>query len=136
MVIHKLKGFFATHGIPSKVISDNGPQFSSQEFETFAKSWDFKHVTSSPLHSQGNGVAERCIQTVKKLFTKAKQSGSDPYISILEYRNSPLSCGKSPAQLLMSRELRSILPLTSGHLKPKVQNQKEIRNKIFGDKLE
>ncbi len=63
-VMHKLEGHFATHGIPLKVISDNAGQYTSQEFDRFCKDWDFEHVTSSPLHSQGNAVAERCIQTI------------------------------------------------------------------------
>jgi len=36
-------------------------------------------------------MAERCIQTVKKLLNKAKESGTDPYIAMLHYRNTPLS---------------------------------------------
>ncbi|XP_052783396.1 uncharacterized protein K02A2.6-like isoform X1 [Mya arenaria] len=134
-VIHKLKGYFATHGIPSKVISDNAGQYCSQEFDKFAREWDFEHVTSSPLHSQGNGVAERCIQTIKKIFTKSLQDNKDPYLAVLEYRNAPLSCGKSPVQLLMSRETRSILPVTRKHLEPKVQNRQEIKSKMSKSKI-
>ncbi|XP_052814250.1 uncharacterized protein K02A2.6-like [Mya arenaria] len=134
-VIHKLKGYFATHGIPSKVISDNAGQYCSQEFDKFVREWDFEHVTSSPLHSQGNGVTERCIQTIKKIFTKSLQDNKDPYLAVLEYRNAPLSCGKSPVQLLMSRETRSILPVTRKHLEPKVQNRHEIKSKMSKSKI-
>ena len=35
-VIHKMKAIFARHGIPQQVISDNGPQYSSEEFLQFA----------------------------------------------------------------------------------------------------
>ena len=38
-IIPYVKSAFARHGIPSEVISDNGPQYSSKEFESFAKSW-------------------------------------------------------------------------------------------------
>ena len=34
-VIEKLKPHMARHGIPDKIVSDNGPQFSSQEFKNF-----------------------------------------------------------------------------------------------------
>jgi transposase InsO family protein len=47
-VIQKLRVQFSRHGIPSKVISDNGPQFSSSDFADFAKTYEFVHVTSSP----------------------------------------------------------------------------------------
>lgn len=35
-VITKLKSHFARHGIPDVVVSDNGPQFSSDVFRQFA----------------------------------------------------------------------------------------------------
>ena len=57
-VIRKLPSHFARHGIPEVVVSDNGPQFASEDFATFATSWDFHHVTFSPGHPQSNGLAE------------------------------------------------------------------------------
>jgi hypothetical protein len=47
---------------------------------------------------------------------KAKADKRDPYLSLLEYRNTPVDNFKSPAQLLMSRRLRSILPSTNQQL--------------------
>lgn len=37
-IIHKMKAVFARHGIPQKVVSDNGPCYSSYEFHQFAES--------------------------------------------------------------------------------------------------
>jgi len=45
-VITKMKQHFAVHGIPSKLLSDNGPQFASREFKRFASGWSFEHVTN------------------------------------------------------------------------------------------
>ena len=64
-VIQQVKVIFARHGIPSTVISDNGPQFSSREFVLFSKSYKFVHNTSSPKHPQGNGEAERAVRTIR-----------------------------------------------------------------------
>ncbi|XP_046593873.1 uncharacterized protein K02A2.6-like [Neodiprion lecontei] len=47
-IINHLKNWFATHGIPKILESDNGPQFSSREFQEFRKTWYFQHRTSSP----------------------------------------------------------------------------------------
>jgi transposase InsO family protein len=133
-VIDKLKGFLSRHGIVQTLVSDNARQYTSQEFHEFAKKWDFEHRTSSPGYPQSNGLGERTVQTIKALFTKAKQAGTDPYLSLLEYRNSPLACGKSPAQLLMSRQLRSILPVTSNQLDPQVPLKSHVKSKISQNK--
>ena len=37
VVISVLKSLFSRYGIPEEVISDNGPQYASQEFCNFAK---------------------------------------------------------------------------------------------------
>lgn len=112
---------FARHGIPDEVVSDNGPQFGSAEFRTFTQRWEFLHSTSSPGYPQSNGQSERAIQTVKSLLKKAQESQSDPYIALLEYRNSPLDGVKlSPAQLLLGRRLRTRLPTSAQLLKPQL----------------
>ena len=65
-----VKSIFCRLGFPKKVISDNGPEFSSYEFSAFAKEWDFHHNPSSPRYSQSNGLVETTIQTVKKTLLK------------------------------------------------------------------
>lgn len=130
-VIRKLKAHFARMGVPSHFYSDNGPCYTSSLFEEFAKEWNFTHVTSSPLHPISNGLAEKMVGVVKSLFKKAKESGRDPLVAILEYRNTPLDCGFSPNQLLMSRRTRSIqLPMTDEQLKPVTVPSSTVRSKI------
>ena len=66
-------------------------------------------------------MSERAIQTIKNLLRKAFEDGNDPYIALLEYRNTAISGLKeSPAQLLMSRMLKSKLPTSASLLKPRV----------------
>ena len=119
-VISKLKMHFARYGIPEKITSDNGPQFSSEQFRTFAASWDINHVTSSPRYPQSNGMSEKAVQTAKRIMTKATESRTDPYIALLEYRNTPVDGAYTPVQLLMSRKTRSMVPALPSHLQPKI----------------
>jgi len=74
-VINKLKAHFARQGIPDIVFSDNGPQYTSKEFQQFSRLWEFQHKTSSPAHPQSNGKAESAVKTAKRLMQKAKISG-------------------------------------------------------------
>ena len=73
---------------------------------------------------------DNSVQTLKNLLIKAKQDHRDPYPGLLEYRNTPIDDVGSPAQLLMSRRLRSIIPTTEGQLKPKVLDPHKIKEKL------
>lgn len=124
-VIMNLKSIFARHGIPNVLVSDNGPPMNSHEFKRFMKDWQIEHVTSSPYLSRSNGLVERSIATIKNIFKKCKVDNTDPYIALLQYRNTPkenANISLSPAQLLMSRSLRTKLPVLESSLKPKVCN--------------
>ena len=121
--ITALKGIFARHGIPNKLIADNMP-FNSKKFHQFSKQCNFEVVTSSPTYPQSNGLAERNVQTVKKLLRKAKEGGNDEALALLELRNTPITgTPYSPAQLLMNRRLRGCLPLTVKALQPSVPKE-------------
>ena len=120
-----LKSIFARHGIPEKVISDNGPQYASETFKSFAAAYGFKHVTSSPRYPQSNGAAERAVKTVKTMFEK----NEDPYMALLILRSTPLENGFSPAELLMNRKVRTTLPIAEEQLLPSVPDRDLVRKK-------
>lgn len=120
-----MKSCFARHGIPDKVISDNGPQFRSAEFLKFSSNYGFKHQTSSPRYPQANGEVERAVRTVKSLLKKSK----DPYIALMAYRATPLENGYSPAELLFGRKIQTTLPLVSEQLVPTWPYLETVREK-------
>ena len=124
-VIKHLKSFFSQHGLPQTVVSDNGPQYSSGVFKTFAKQYGFTHNTSSPQFPQANGAAERAVRTIKELLNK----NDDPYLAILAYRSTPLENGYSPAELLMGRKLRTTIPATLHIMKPQLPNTSQLQTK-------
>ena len=116
-VVRALKSIFATHGIPEKVHSDNSPPFDSGEYATFANDWGFKITTSSPKFRRSNEEAERAAQTAKSILKKEKDEAN-----ALAYRSTPLSCGYSPAPLLIGRNIRSTLSTFHSQLNPKNLN--------------
>ena len=65
----------------------------------------------------------------------------DPYAALLSYRCTPMANGYSPAELLMSRKLRSKVPIPpSAPLNPvilnvKILHQKEKRMRSIQNKL-
>ena len=125
--IDALKGQFARHGIPRQLRSDNGPQFASAEFAQFCQYYDVEHVTSSPHFHSSNGQAEKGVQIVENLWRKSK----DPYLALLDYRATPMeSCGLSPSQLLMSRRLRTRLPVKSDSLQPAVYDPETVQQRM------
>ena len=60
-----LRVVFARYGLPHKVVSDNGPQFVSEEYQTFLKMNRIKLTLVSPYHPASNGSVggETCADT-------------------------------------------------------------------------
>ncbi|XP_045450007.1 uncharacterized protein K02A2.6-like [Melitaea cinxia] len=128
--IDSIKEILARHGIPDIVYTDAGTQFTSFEFKTFSKEWNFKHKVISPKHHQGNGLAERYIQTVKKLLKKLIYDKKDIYLGLLMYRNTPVNTdGKSPSELLFKRNIKTILPRLDLNQDRKDKYRQELLNK-------
>ena len=99
---------FTRYGVPDVVVSDNGPQFDSAEFTTFAKKWGFEHITSSPCYPQSNGKAENAVKTVKRLFTKCRASGQSEYLALLDWCNTlSEGIGTSSAQHFFSCDCKT-----------------------------
>ena len=121
------KRIFSRYGIPEIVITDNGPQFRSQEYESFAATWEFTHTTSSPHHSQSNGKAESAVKIAKKLMTKAEHDNHDLQLTILNWRNTPTGgLQTSPVQKLHSRRTRTLLPTAESLLLPAIVDNEAV----------
>ena len=83
-VIRQLKLIFARNGIPEELVSDNGLQYSAEEFACVAKKYGSQHLTSSPKFPQANGAAERAVETIKALLNKT----DDPFLGLLAYHST------------------------------------------------
>ena len=118
-MIPKLKSHFARYGIPEEIYSDNGPPFQSKEFEAFTHKYNIDHTTSSPYYPKSNGKVENAVKTIKSLMIKAKNANSDPYLALLDFRNTLTEgLNSSPAQLLLGRRTKTLLPIAKELLMP------------------
>uniref|UniRef100_A0A183C855 RNA-directed DNA polymerase n=1 Tax=Globodera pallida TaxID=36090 RepID=A0A183C855_GLOPA len=127
--ISKLKSLIARYGIPETVVSDNGTQFRSHQFQQFTKSFGIEHLFSAPYAPQSNGQAERMVDTFKRAFAKIKGEGVSGNVLetfLLTYRTTPAEVldGKCPAELFLGRKPRIELDL----LRPRgIATRKDLR---------
>ena len=129
--IAKLKDVFSRFGIPSELISDNGPQFVSSEFKLFVDKYCFNHITTSPHLPSANGEAERAVQTAKRILRQ-----EDPWLALMIYRDTVISAtGCSPSQLMLGRHIRTTLPTLPSALKPSLPNPDKVRARDLQTKL-
>ncbi|GFR02412.1 uncharacterized protein K02A2.6 [Trichonephila clavata] len=74
--IECLRDSFARFGLPRVLVSDNGSQFTSYEFQRFMQRNGVKHKTSAPFKSSSNGQAERYVATLKQSRAMHKYEGT------------------------------------------------------------
>ena len=73
---------------------------------------------------------------MKIILKRAIADGRGPYLSLLDWRNTPNErLGYSPAQLLLGRRTRTLLPMTAQLLDSAVSSP-EIRDKIIEAKID
>lgn len=129
--IEKLREMFPTHGLPATLVSDNGSNFSSSEFQEFIKRNGIRHIKVAPYHPASNGLAERPVRIFKEGFEKMEEGSVQTKLSrfLLSYRTTPHSTtGVPPAELLMKRKLHTqldrMLPSVADRLRSKQSQQK------------
>ena len=131
-VLERLDEIYTNFGFPKEVCSDNGPPFNSSGFIEACKANNIKVLKSPPYHPQSNRLAERGVQTIKKVLKKylidkrLKQIPLQEKINkiLFNYRNTPYtSTDKTPSSLLFSYVSRTLLN-TSKPVKLSIQNDK------------
>ena len=132
-VVRGMEVIIARLGVPITIRSDNGPCFSSDALEKSIEEWKINHITSSPHYPESNGLAERSVGTIKRMWRREENKN----VALMVYRNTPLGGGKSPAEPLFGRNLRTNLPRganekTLEEFKKKRQRVKRISERIYG----
>jgi len=126
--IAALRELFSRHGLCEVLVSDNGPQFVSQEFEMFCMNNGILHKTSAVYKPATNGQAERVVRILKTAVKQALLTHRDVDAVIanylLVYRTTPhATTGEVPSVLLMGRRLRTrhdlMIPSVTAHVQRK-----------------
>ena len=103
--VNRLHELFARYGVPDTIVSDNGTQFTSKEFE------------------RSNGQAERFVDTLKRALKKAIETPTKKALQLQVYRitaNKSAPSTLSPAESMFARRIRSVfdkrIPSKKSHI--------------------
>lgn len=113
--ITALSHVFSQFGSPQTIVTDNGPQFTSAEFDSFCKRSAIEHIYTPPYHPQSNGQVERFVDTFKRSLQKMEGDGKLTDILdafLLAYRSTPNPATPnqcSPAEAFLNRAFRTSL---------------------------
>ena len=133
--IEKLRDMFARYGLPEQLVSDNGPQFISNEFSQFMKLNGIKHSLVAPYHPRSNGQAERFVQTFKQYFKAEGTQNIKQNLArfLFSYRTTPNSTtGQTPAEIFLNRRPKTRLDLLRPDLGRRVES-KQNNQKVAHD---
>jgi transposase InsO family protein len=103
------------HGVPKKIVSDRGTQFTSKFWEKLHESMDTKLNFSSAYHRQMDGQTERVNQILKDMLRACALKDSKSWDKCLpyaefSYNNSyKKSLKMSPFKVLYGRKRRTPL---------------------------
>ena len=113
-VIDELDDVFAMFGLPSAMVSDNGPQFASEHMVKFLTQLGTRHMKSSPRYPKSNGMVERLHHVLRERLSAMKS-----HLPFQRRLNQVLfdirsSChcmlGVSPGAALFTRNMRIRVP--------------------------
>lgn len=106
--------------IPSRILTDNGPEFRSDMFNELLNSFNIAHVHSTRYRAEGNGAVERCNRSITELLKGLYSHSNDWDIklprAIIAYNNTYHSeIKESPNSMLLNNSVKVVpnLPLKS-----------------------
>jgi hypothetical protein len=135
-VVTLCRDIFARFGMPQFLVSDNGPQFTSEEFEAFCYNNGISHRLVAIYHPKSNGQAEVAVKHFKRSMKKISRSDSSLALVrfLFAHRTTPhTSTGQTPAFLMFNRELQThlskIIPSTRRKVETSQSRQTRSRTK-------
>lgn len=140
--ISVLRRLFIIFGLPVKVVSDNGPPFSSKLFGEFLTNNGIQHVTTPPYHPASNGLGERAVQTakssLKKFMRDEKLIKLTPELRVchflFRYNHTPSTqTDQSPMKMMLNYDPRTALTIRETNLveENRVKNELKPGDEIY-----
>ena len=115
-----LQQMFAAYEVPEHIVTNNGPQFISQQFTDFVHAQGIQHSQSALYHPATNDLAERFVQTLKQAMKASSSSGLPLSHQLCDFLLTYCSTvhattGVTPSLLFLQRELRTRFDLLRPH---------------------
>jgi len=116
-VAEALLNMFSRVGLPHRIHSDRGSQFTSEMMREVYRLLDIRQSTTIPYHAMGNGIVENFNKTIKNLLKKVsaeKPKDWHRYLGPLMFavRDTPQdSTGFTPFELLYGHKVRTPMTL-------------------------
>jgi hypothetical protein len=115
-VISFLTQIFDRFGLVEEIVTDNGPQLVSAEFEAFLSSLGIRHSRSALYNPQAQAEVERFNRVMKDGLKTGLADGKDFQTAIRQtlatYRTTPhCTTGVTPASLMLAFPVRTPLTL-------------------------
>ena len=115
MVNFLFEEIFVRFGVPWKIVTDQGAQFTSKMVKDFERKYQINHWKYTPYHSRENGQVESTNKTLEAIMTKTVQihrkDWSDKlHEALWAYRITwKNSIGFTPYQLVYGKQV--LLPI-------------------------
>ena len=135
-------GWVAEFGVPQKITSDRGSQFTSAIWSQLLKTWGIQHCLTTAYHPESNGMVERLHRRLKESLIALCDGNPHRWfwklpMSLLALRTTiKQDIGASPADLVFGEGLSvpgSLLP-TPPDNEDELQSQR--RNTLANIRLE
>ena len=96
-------------GIPTRITTDQGPQFANAWWRTMCGFLGITHVYTQPYHHQANGRAERAGQQILEILRKINSDHKINWVIALPrvlrlIHDTPGEAGLSPYEIVFGRQ--------------------------------
>ena len=137
VTISVMRHVFSHFGFPMTLVTDNGSNFCSREYELFLSNNGVRHITSVPYQPSTNGQAENAVTSLKRFLKHCDGADWKTKLDkfLFQYRVTPhQTTGVSPAELMFRRKLSTVLDLVHpGKCLPNMVLSKQDKQKTNHD---